>query len=64
MGGRNQADWMHAVPQVPEASERVSFTYRWSSKRGRPDSSESYNAPRRFGDSGRVGPQRPGRLPR
>lgn len=58
MGGRNQADWMHAVPKVPSASERVSLTWRWTSKQGPPDTSEGYGADRNFGDSGRVGPQR------
>jgi len=58
MGGRCQADWMHAVPKVSRATERVSFTWRWSSRQGRPDESEGYGADRNFGDSGRVGPQR------
>lgn len=58
MGGRCQADWMHAVPKVPSATERVSFTWRWTSRTGRPDNSEGYGAARNFGDSGRVGPQR------
>lgn len=58
MGGRNQADWMHAVPKVHRASERISVTWRWTSKQGPPDTSEGYGADRRFGDSGRVGPQR------
>ena len=58
MGGRCQADWMHAVPKVPHATERVSFTWRWTSRTGQPDSSEGYGAARNFGDSSRVGPQR------
>ena len=57
MGGRAQADWLHGVPKVPRAGERISATWRWTSKRGRPDGSASYRAPRRFGESGRVGPQ-------
>lgn len=57
MGGRNQADWMHAVPKVAHATERVSMTWRWTSRTGPPDESENYGAARRFGDSGRVGPQ-------
>ena len=44
MGGRCQADWMHAVPKVPSATERVSFTWRWTSRTGQPDSSEGYGA--------------------
>jgi len=58
MGGRNQADWMHAVPKVSQASERVSLTWRWTSRQGPPDTSEGYNSARNFGDSARVGPQR------
>ncbi|MFN8052131.1 MAG: alpha-ketoglutarate-dependent dioxygenase AlkB [Acidimicrobiales bacterium] len=58
MGGRNQADWMHAVPKVDHPSERISLTWRWTSKQGRPDESENYGAARNFGDTGRVGPQR------
>lgn len=58
MGGRNQADWMHAVPKVRHATPRISATWRWTSRQGQPDSSEGYNAPRQFGASGRVGPQR------
>lgn len=61
MGGRCQADWMHAVPKVPRATERVSFTWRWTSRQGPPDSSEGYGSARNFGDSGRVGPQQRGR---
>lgn len=58
MGGRAQADWLHAVPKVPAATERVSLTWRWTSGTGPPDTSENYGAPRRFGQSARVGPQR------
>ena len=58
MGGRAQADWMHAVPRVDHATERISLTWRWTSRQGKPDSSASYGAGANFGDSGRVGPQR------
>lgn len=58
MGGRAQADWLHAVPKVPHATERVSLTWRWTSRDGPPDTSEGYVSARHFGDSGRVGPQR------
>lgn len=57
MGGRFQSDWLHGVPAVAGAGPRVSLTWRWAARTGRPDSSEGYNAPRRFGSSGRVGPQ-------
>lgn len=58
MGGRAQADWLHAVPKIPRATERVSFTWRWTAKSGPPDESAPYNAARNFSDTGRAGPQR------
>ena len=46
MGGRCQADWMHGVPKVEAAKPKVSVIWRWTSKRGRPDS-EPHNRPDR-----------------
>lgn len=37
MGGRCQADWMHGVPKVQEASAKVSAVWRWTSRRGPPE---------------------------
>ncbi|MEO5901783.1 MAG: alpha-ketoglutarate-dependent dioxygenase AlkB [Ilumatobacteraceae bacterium] len=49
MGGRCQSDWLHAVPQGQVAMrERISVQWRWTSKRGRPDTSPSFFAPRHF----------------
>ena len=48
MGGRFQNAWLHGVPKVPHATERVSVTWRWTSRRGAPDRSPSYSAPRNF----------------
>jgi len=48
MGGRFQNAWLHGVPKVPHATERVSITWRWTSRRGAPDRSPSYSAPRNF----------------
>jgi alkylated DNA repair dioxygenase AlkB len=49
MGGRCQTDWLHAVPQDRHPMrERISVQWRWTSKRGRPDTSPSFYAPRRF----------------
>ncbi len=49
MGGRCQAAWLHAVPKVRHrVRSRVSAQWRWTSKRGRPDSNPSYYAPRHF----------------
>lgn len=53
MGGRCQQDWLHGVPRVPDAGPRLSLTWRWTSRRGEPDRSEPYSAPRRFSDSRR-----------
>lgn len=50
MGGRCQADWLHSVPKVPgPCRSRISVQWRWTSRQGRPDTSPSYYAPRRFG---------------
>jgi alkylated DNA repair dioxygenase AlkB len=49
MGGRCQADWLHAVPQLPaRCTSRVSAQWRWTSRRGRRDTQPSYYAPRSF----------------
>lgn len=49
MGGRCQADWLHAVPKVTDGTAvgpRVSAQYRWTSRKGRPDIRPGYRAPR------------------
>jgi alkylated DNA repair dioxygenase AlkB len=49
MGGRCQADWLHAVPKSRAAMRsRISVQWRWTSKRGRPDTNPGYYAPRQF----------------
>lgn len=49
MGGRCQADWLHAVPKVRGRSRsRVSAQWRWTSRRGEKDRNPSYFAPRHF----------------
>ena len=49
MGGRCQADWLHAVPQLrTRCQSRISAQWRWTSKRGRRDTEPSYYAPRNF----------------
>jgi alkylated DNA repair dioxygenase AlkB len=49
MGGRSQAAWLHAVPKVNgRVRSRVSVQWRWTSRRGRPDTNPSYYAPRHF----------------
>jgi alkylated DNA repair dioxygenase AlkB len=49
MGGRAQADWLHAVPKVAGAcAPRISVQWRWTSRRGRPDPNPGYYEARRF----------------
>jgi alkylated DNA repair dioxygenase AlkB len=50
MGGRTQADWVHAVPKVPNLRDgRISLQWRWTSRRGRQELGGSYRKPRRYG---------------
>jgi alkylated DNA repair dioxygenase AlkB len=51
MGGRAQRDWLHGIPAAATSLPRISLTWRWTSRRGRPD----YEG-RQFSD----GPRRPG----
>lgn len=52
MGGRCQADWLHAVPQVTgRCASRISAQWRWTSRRGRRDTQPGYYAPRTFSRS-------------
>lgn len=49
MGGRAQADWLHAVPKVRgRVRSRISAQWRWTSRRGAKDRNPSYFAPRHF----------------
>lgn len=51
LGGRAQADWLHAVPKVPELGRlggRISAQWRWTSRTGRAETQPSYNKPRTF----------------
>jgi alkylated DNA repair dioxygenase AlkB len=49
MGGRCQADWLHAVPKVRgRVTSRVSAQWRWTSRHGRRDTNPSFYAPRHF----------------
>lgn len=56
MGGACQRDWLHTVPPADTAEERISLTWRWSSRRGRPDTNPTYYEGRQFSDR----PRRPG----
>jgi alkylated DNA repair dioxygenase AlkB len=56
MGGTNQRDWLHGVPRAPTDRPRISLTWRWTSKRGRPDTNPGYAEGRQFSDR----PRQPG----
>ena len=54
-GGRFQADWLHGVPKVRHAVRgRISVQWRYTTKRGRPETTPGYYAPREFSKSGRT----------
>jgi alkylated DNA repair dioxygenase AlkB len=56
MGGASQREWLHGVPAAPGVAEsRISLTWRWTSRRGRPDTAPTFYDGRSFSD----GPQRP-----
>ena len=42
MGGACQRDWLHGVPAAPTGRPRVSLTWRWTARRGQPDTAPSY----------------------
>lgn len=50
MGGAAQRDWMHGVPAAPTDQVRVSLTWRWTSRRGRPDTNPGYTDGFQYGD--------------
>ena len=56
MGGACQRDWLHGVPAAATEAERISLTWRWTSRRGRPDTAPGYFDGRQFSDR----PRRPG----
>ena len=56
MGGACQRSWLHGVPRAETEAPRISLTWRWSSRRGRPDTAPSYFDGRQYSDR----PQRPG----
>jgi alkylated DNA repair dioxygenase AlkB len=56
MGGAAQREWLHGVPRVPTDNPRISLTWRWTSRRGRPDTNPGYYEGRQFSDR----PRQPG----
>lgn len=53
MGGACQRDWLHGVPRAAQEGPRISLTWRWTSKRGRPDTNPGYYDGRQFSDRSR-----------
>jgi alkylated DNA repair dioxygenase AlkB len=48
-GGRFQADWLHGVPKVRHAVHgRISVQWRYTTRRGKPETTPGYYAPREF----------------
>lgn len=50
MGGANQRDWLHGIPRADTPNARISLTWRWTSRRGRPDTAPGYFDGRQFSD--------------
>lgn len=59
MGGAAQRDWLHGIPAADTDRPRISLTWRWSSRRGRPDTNPGYGDGRQFSDA----PRQPGTRP-
>ena len=53
MGGACQREWLHGVPKAETDQPRVSLTWRWTSRRGRPDTNPTYYDGRQFSDAPR-----------
>jgi alkylated DNA repair dioxygenase AlkB len=60
MGGACQRDWLHTVPPAETDLPRISLTWRWTSKRGRPDTNPTFNDGRSFSNGPRRPPTRRG----
>lgn len=56
MGGSCQRTWLHGVPAAETPHPRISLTWRWTSRRGRPDTNPGYFDGRQFSDR----PRQPG----
>ena len=61
MGGACQRDWLHTVPPANTELPRISLTWRWTSKRGRPDTNPTFYDGRAFSDGASRPPTRRGR---
>jgi alkylated DNA repair dioxygenase AlkB len=58
MGGANQRDWLHTVPVTATDRPRISLTWRWTSRRGHPDTNPTFYDGRSFSDAPRRPPTR------
>lgn len=56
MGGACQRDWLHGIPRADTPKPRISLTWRWTSRHGRPDTNPGYFDGRQFSDR----PRQPG----
>ena len=54
MGGAAQRDWLHGIPAADTDQARISLTWRWTSRRGRPDTNPAYSDGRQYSDSPRL----------
>ena len=55
MGGACQREWLHGVPGASTVERpRISLTWRWTSRRGRPDTNPTYYEGRHFSDGPRL----------
>lgn len=56
MGGASQREWLHGIPRADTERPRISLTWRWTSRRGRPDTAPGYFDGRQYSDR----PRQPG----
>jgi alkylated DNA repair dioxygenase AlkB len=54
MGGACQREWLHGVPKASTGEPRISLTWRWTSRRGRPDTNPTFYDGRQFSDGPRL----------
>jgi alkylated DNA repair dioxygenase AlkB len=54
MGGACQREWLHGVPMASTPRPRISLTWRWTSRRGRPDTNPTYYDGRHFSDGAQL----------
>lgn len=55
MGGACQREMLHGVPEADTEQVRISLTWRWTARRGRPDTNPGYFDGFQFGSGRRRG---------